>query len=189
VGRTRVTNRGVDFSSQQQLQWERDPFGLRPWRHKSSPILHVGKTPTTRKLRQLNENVPPDAPNNVLDGLAACKSVGKGTKTTSTTSYKESPGGAPLTSPVAALLPKLQLHKPSPARQEQQDLVVGAPPPQIQPFGMGLDLLPSTATKRKLNLGSIEAAGGGGIEALMSSTAMESSEATDTGVKVENVTL
>ncbi|CAM6019631.1 unnamed protein product [Sphagnum balticum] len=135
VGRTRVNNRGVDFSSQQQLQWERDPFGLRPCRHKSSPILHVGKTPTTRKLRQLNENVPPDAPNN-----------------------------------------------PSPARQEQQ--VVGAPPPQIQPFGMGLDLLPSTATKRKLNLGSIEAAGGGGIEALMSSTAMESSEATDTGVKV-----
>lgn len=65
VGRTRVNNRGVDFSSQQQLQWERDPFGLRPWRHKSSPILHVGKTPTTRKLRQLNENVPPDAPNNV----------------------------------------------------------------------------------------------------------------------------
>jgi hypothetical protein len=54
---------------------------------------------------------------------------------------------------------------------------------------MGLDLLPSTATKRKLNLGSIEAAGGGRIEALMSSTAMESSEATDTGVKVENVTL
>ncbi|CAN5953645.1 unnamed protein product [Sphagnum jensenii] len=184
VGRTRVNNRGVDFSSQQQLQWERDPFGLRPWRHKSSPILHVGKTPTTRKLRQLNENVPPDAPNNVLDGLVACKSVGKGTKTTSTTSYKESPGGAPLTSPVAALLPKLQLPKPSPARQEQQDLVVGAPPPQIQPFGMGHDLLPSTATKRKLNLGSIEAAGGGGIEALMSSTAMESSEATDTGVKV-----
>jgi hypothetical protein len=87
------------------------------------------------------------------------------------------------------LLPKLQLPKPSPARQEQQDLVVGAPPPQIQPFGMGHDLLPSTATKRKLNLGSIEAAGGGGIEALMSSTAMESSEATDTGVKVENVTL
>ncbi|CAK9858991.1 unnamed protein product [Sphagnum jensenii] len=184
VGRTRVNNRGVDVSSQQQLQWERDPFGLRPWRHKSSPILHVGKTPTTRKLRQLNENVPPDAPNNVLDGLVACKSVGKGTKTTSTTSYKESPGGAPLTSPVAALLPKLQLPKPSPARQEQQDLVVGAPPPQIQPFGMGHDLLPSTATKRKLNLGSIEAAGGGGIEALMSSTAMESSEATDTGVKV-----
>ncbi|KAH9577047.1 hypothetical protein CY35_01G194100 [Sphagnum magellanicum] len=66
VGRTRVNNRGVDFSSQQQLQWERDPFGLRPWRHKSSPILHVGKTPTTRKLRQLNENVPPDAPNNVV---------------------------------------------------------------------------------------------------------------------------
>ncbi len=65
MGRTRVNNRGVDFSSQQQLQWERDPFGLRPWRHKSSPILHVGKTPTTRKLRQLNENVPPDAPNNV----------------------------------------------------------------------------------------------------------------------------